>query len=243
LGLHSSVLSVSSVVEFRLALPSGIHQGTPTPPLAPAPYNKLMRKCIPVFGLAALLTCGCGSGSKPERPTLESTGMYATSIDLLKKDNLKDAEIAQLIRLKQAGATDQLCVDLVKAAHDHHHDFSSADSAVQLSSAGYDDTQILEMAQSDRIDILSGEAVTLKLIGLSPPTVQTIMHRRIEGLPTLTSEQIGRLKNTAMSEKQILALVEQSLTDQQAEAEITKREAIRNHSNTGFVRVRGRKPR
>jgi hypothetical protein len=46
-----------------------------------------------------------------------------------------------------------------------------------------------------------------------------------------------------MSEKQILVLIDQGLTDEQAEAEITKREAIRNHSNTGFVRVRGRKPR
>jgi len=202
-----------------------------------------MRKWIPLLGLFVLLACGCNRNPKPERPTLEATGMYASSIDLLKKDNLKDAEIDQLIRLKQAGATDQLCVDLVKAAHDHHHDFSSADSAVELAKAGYADSQILEMAQSDRIDILSGEAVTLKLIGLSPSTVQAIIHRRVEGLPTLTSEQIGRLKNTAMSEKQILALVEQGLTDEQAEAEITKREAIRNHSNTSFVRVHGRKPR
>jgi hypothetical protein len=202
-----------------------------------------MRKCVPLLGIAALLACGCDRRTKPERPTLESTGMYASSINLLKKDNLKDPEIEQLIRLKQAGATDQLCVDLVNAAHDHHHDFSSAESAIQLSRAGYVDAQILEMAQSDRIDILSGEAVTLKLIGLTPSTVQAIIHRRVEGLPTLTSEQIGRLKNTAMSEKQILALVEEGLTDEQAEAEITKREAIRNHSNTGFVRVRGRKPR
>jgi hypothetical protein len=202
-----------------------------------------MRKWIPLLGVGALLACGCNRHSQPERPTLESTGMWSSSIDLLKKDNLKDAEIDQLIRLKHAGASDQLCVDLVKAAHDHHHDFSSADSAVELSSAGYVDAQILEMAQSDRIEILSGEAVSLKLIGLTPPTVQAIIHRRVEGLPTLTSEQIGRLKNTAMSEKQILVLTEQGLTDAQAEAEITKREAIRNHSNTGFVRVRGRKPR
>jgi hypothetical protein len=202
-----------------------------------------MRKYIPLLAVAALLACGCNRRSKPEPPTLESTGMYASSIELLKKENLKEVEITQLIRLKQANASDQLCLDLVKAAHDHHHDFSSADSAVELSHAGYVDAQILEMAQSDRIDILSGEAVTLKLIGLTPPTVQAIIHRRVEGLPTLTSEQIGRLKNTALSEKQILALIDQGLTDQQAEAEITKREAIRNHSNTGFVRVRGRKPR
>ena len=97
------------------------------------------------------------------------------------------------------------------------------------------------MAQSDQLDILSGEAVTLKLIGLSTSTVEEVLHRRIQGLPTLTSEQIGRLKNTGMSEKQILEIVNQGLSDQQAEALIAQREAVRNHSNTGFVRVRGRK--
>lgn len=202
-----------------------------------------MRKWIPALGVCALLAGGCDRHSKPEPPTLESTGIFATSLAQLKTYNLKDAEIEQLIRLKQAGATDQLCVDLVKAAHDHHHDFSSAESAINLSRADYSDAQILEMAQSDRIDILSGEAVTLKLIGFAPATVQDIIHRRVEGLPTLTSEQIGRLKNTGMSDRQILELVDQGLTDEQAEAFITKREAMRNHSNTDFVRVRGRKAR
>jgi hypothetical protein len=202
-----------------------------------------MRKWIPTLGVCALLAGGCDRHSKPEPPTLESTGIFATSLAQLKTYNLKDAEIEQLIRLKQAGATDQLCVDLVKAAHDHHHDFSSAESAINLSRADYSDAQILEMAQSDRIDILSGEAVTLKLIGFAPATVQDIIHRRVEGLPTLTSEQIGRLKNTGMSDRQILELVDQGLTDEQAGAFITKREAMRNHSNTDFVRVRGRKAR
>jgi len=49
------------------------------------------------------------------------------------------------------------------------------------------------------------------------------------------------LKNTAMSEKQILEIVNEGLSDQQAETLIAQREAIRNHSNTGFVRVRGRR--
>jgi hypothetical protein len=33
------------------------------------------------------------------------------------------------------------------------------------------------------------------------------------------------------------------MTDAQAETFITQREANRNHSNTGFVRVRGRRSR
>jgi len=174
---------------------------------------------------------------------LDQSGMWTSNIDELKKQNVSPAEVSQLAKLKQAGASDDLCMVLFKAARDHHHDFSSGASAVNLSRAGYSDSQILAMAQSDQIDILSGDAVMLKLIGLSNATVQAIMSRRTQGLPTLTSEQIGRLKNTAMSEKQILDIVNQGLTSDEAEALIAKREAVRNHSHTDFVRVRGRKPR
>jgi len=62
-------------------------------------------------------------------------------------------------------------------------------------------------------------------------------------LPTLASEQIGRLKNTGMSEKQILDLVNQGPSNNQVERLIASREANRNHSNTGFVRNRGRRSR
>ena len=194
-----------------------------------------------LLGVCALFLGGCQKHPQTDYTALDQSGMWSSSLDELKKLNPSDMEIAQLTKLKHAGASDDLCLDLLKAARAHHHEFSNADAAMDLSRAGYSDAEILEMAQSDQIDILSGEAVTLKLIGLTNPTVQAVIHRRIQGLPTLTSEQIGRLKNTGMSEKQILEVVNQGLSDQQAEALIAKREAERNHSNTGFVRVHGRK--
>jgi hypothetical protein len=202
-----------------------------------------MRKSLLLLGLTALLLWGCQKHVQTDYSSLDQSGMWSSSLDEVKALKPSDLEIAQLTKLKHAGASDDLCLALLKAARAHNHEFSNADSAMDLSRAGYSDAQILEMAQSDRIDILSGEAVTLKLIGLSNPTVQDIIHRRILGVRTLTSEQIGRLKNTGMSEKQILDIVDQGLSDQQAETLIAQREAVRNHSNTGFVRVRGRKPR
>jgi hypothetical protein len=198
-----------------------------------------MRQPIKLLCLCLLFTAGCQKHAETDYSGLDQSGMWSSSLDELKKYNVKAAEITQLTELKQAGASDDLCLALLKAARDHHHDFTSADSAMNLSRAGYSDAQILEMAQSDQIDILSGDAVTLKLIGISNPTIQMIIRRRIEGLPTLTSEQIGRLKNTGMSEKQILEVINQGLSGQKAETFIAQREALRDHSNTGFVRVRG----
>jgi len=205
-------------------------------------YNRDMRNSLLALGVCALMLSGCQKQSQTSYDSLERTGMWSSTLDELKALKLSDLEITQLTKLKNTGASDDLCLALVKAARAHKHEFASADSAMDLSRAGYSDAQILEMAQSDQMDILSTEAVTLKLIGLSNTTVQYIIHRRIQGLPTLTSEQIGRLKNTAMSEKQIIEIVNEGLTDQQAETLIARREAERDHSNTGFVRVHGRRP-
>jgi hypothetical protein len=202
-----------------------------------------MRQSLLVLGVLSFLAVGCAKHPETDYTPLDQSGMWSSSLDQLKKLKVTNTEIAQLTKVKQAGASDDLCLSLLKAARDHHHEFSSGDAAVSLSRAGYSDPQILEMAQSDQIDILSGEAVTLKLIGLSNATVQEILHRRMQGLPTLTSAQVGRLKNTGMTEKQILELVNRGLSDQQAETFIAQREANRNHSNTGFVHTRGRRSR
>ncbi|HKD72352.1 MAG TPA: hypothetical protein VKB61_09465 [Candidatus Acidoferrum sp.] len=200
-----------------------------------------MRQSLFLGGVLLLLLSGCQKHKQPDYSPLDQSGMWASSLDQLKKLNINDKEIAQLAKLKQSGASDDLCLALFKMAHDHQHEFNSADPAIELSRAGYADQQILAMAQSDQIDMLSGEAVTLKLMGLSNPTVQAIIDRRTRGLPTLTSEQIGRLKNTGLSEKQIVELINEGLTPEQAEAQVARREAARNHSNTGFVRVQGRR--
>ena len=176
-----------------------------------------MRKLLSILALGTSLVVAAGCAKKPQTDYsgLDQSGMWSTSLDELKKLKVSDMEIAQLTKLKQSGASDDLCLSLLKAARAHHHDFSSAESAIGLSRAGYSDPEILEMAKTDQIDLLAGEAVMLKLIGLSNPTVQAIMHRRMQGLSTPTSEQI--------------------------EAFIHQREVLRNHANTSFVKVQGRR--
>ncbi len=198
-----------------------------------------MRKSFLVFGSLLIFLVGCEK--KPQTDYSPLSSMYSTTLDQFKKLKVTDMEIIQLGKLKQAGASDDLCLALYKMAHAHGHEFSSGDSAIQLSQAGYSDAQIQEMAESDQIDVLSGDAITLKLIGLSNPTVQEIIHRRIQGLPTMTSEQIGQLKNTGMAEKQILDLVNSGLTGDDADKKIAQLEASRNHAHTDFVRNQGRR--
>jgi hypothetical protein len=193
-----------------------------------------------VLALSAVLG-GCRSHPLTDYRPLDKAGMWSSSLQDLKKLNVNDAEIAQLVSLKNAGVSDDMCISLVQAAHDHQHPFASAASAANLNHAGFSDEQILGIARKDQLDALSGDAVMLRLIRLSDSTVQLILQRRMNGLTTLSSAEIGRLKNTGLTENEIVARIQNGMTDAQADAEAASREKARAHSGTGFVRVHGRR--
>jgi hypothetical protein len=168
--------------------------------------------------------------------------MWSSGIEQLKGLNTSDQEVAQVVKLKHAGISDDACVELVSTAHVHKHLFISAESASNLAGAGFSDAQIIEMARADQLDTISIDAVTLKLIGLSDATVELVLRRHLNGQPIMSIPEIARLKNTGLTERQILERIHAGMTDKQADAEIRARESARNHANTSFERVRGRKP-
>lgn len=223
---------------------AGIAQSTPSGDSLCTRYNEIMVRRTPLLlllGVCALFAGGCKKHILTDYRPLDQAGMYFSNIEELKGLNTSDQEVAQLVKAKQAGISDETCVALLGAAHTHQHPFISADSVASLAQAGINEVEILNIARADQLDNLSTDAITLKLVGLSDATVQTVLHRRILGLTTLNSAQIGRLKNTGLTEKQLLERINSGMTDAQAEKEIAAREAAQN--KTGFVRVHGRRPR
>jgi hypothetical protein len=201
-----------------------------------------MRSKLVLLGVFVLFRMsGCNQHPLTDYRPLDHAGMWSSSVEQLKTLNTSDLEVAQLVRLKQAGVGDDTCVTLVTEAHQRQHLFASADSAVNLARAGYSEPVILEIAKVDQLDIISGDAVMLKLVGLSDSAVNYILHRRLKGQRTMSSAEIGRLKNTGLTEKQILERINNGMTDAQADKEAALREATRNNSGTGFKRVRGRR--
>ena len=203
-----------------------------------------MRYRLITLGVLVLFRMsGCHQHLLTDYRPLDQAGMWSSNVEQLKTLNTSDQEVAQLVKLKQAGISDDACVTLVTEAHQRQHPFTSADSAVNLARAGYPEQVILEIANTDQLDIISGDAVMLRLVGLSDSAVDFILHRRLKGQRTLSSAEIGRLKNTGLSEKQILERIKEGMTDAQADKEAAFREATRNHANTGFVRTHGRRSR
>jgi hypothetical protein len=196
-----------------------------------------------LLGVCVLFAVGCHQHLLTDYRPLDQAGMWSSGLEQLKTLNTSDFEVAQLVKAKQARLSDDACVALVAAAHERKHSFTSGDSTANLARAGYSEDQILEIARADQLDAISGDAVALRLIGLSDGFVQFILQRRLQGRPTIGTPQIARLKNTGLSETQILDKIKAGMTDAQADREVAAREAARNHAGTGFVRVRGRKAR
>jgi hypothetical protein len=202
-----------------------------------------MRYKLVPLGALFLRLFGCDSHPLTDYRPLDQAGMWSSNVEQLKAFNTSDTEVSQLTKLKRAGVGDDTCVTLISDAHEHKHPFNSGDSTVNLVHAGYGEPIILEIAKVDQLDALSGDAVMLRLVGLSDNAVDAILHRRMRGQRTLSSAEIGRLKNTGLTEKQIMERINEGMTDAQADREAAAREATRNHANTGFSRVHGRRPR
>jgi hypothetical protein len=196
-----------------------------------------------LLGVGVLLATGCHQHPLTDYRPLDKVGMWSSGLEELKKLNTSDSEVEQLVKAKQARLSDDTCVALVATAHEKQHPFISGDSTANLANAGYSEAEILEIARADQLDSISGDAVTLRLIGLSDSFVQIVLQRHLQGRRTLSSPEIARLKNIGLTEKQILERINSGMTDAQADKEIAAREAARNHANTGFTRVHGRKPR
>jgi hypothetical protein len=196
-----------------------------------------------LLGACVLFAGGCQQHPLTDYRPLDQAGMWSSGLEQLKTLNTSDSEVAQLVKAKQARLSDDACVALVAAAHEKRHPFISGDATANLANAGYPEAEILEIARADQLDSISGDAVTLRLIGLSDSFVQIVLKRHLQGHRTLSSPEIARLKNTGLTERQILERINSGMTDAQADKEIAAREAARNHSGTGFTRVRGRRPR
>ena len=196
---------------------------------------------LPGVCVFAVLASGCHQHVLTDYRPLDQAGMWSSGLEQLKALNTSDSEVAQLVKAKDARISDDTCVALVAAAHQKQHPFISGESAANLANAGYPEDQIVEIAQADKLDTLSGDAVTLRLIGLSDGFVELVLRRRLKGRPTLSTPEIARLKNVGLSELQIIARINDGMTDAQADREILNREAARNHAGTGFTRVRGRR--
>jgi len=188
--------------------------------------------------LAAGALTGCKQLHHTDMTPLNQAGMYFSNVEQLRQLSVSDSEVAQLVPAHQAGVSDDDCIELIRIARTRRQPFADGQAVAGLLNAGVQEKSVLELDQLGQLGLWSGEAVALRLSGLSDQVLLAIARRRAADQPVLSSAKVAALKNAGLSEAQILADINSGIDDAQADRIITERNyAAGGHS---FVRQRRR---
>jgi hypothetical protein len=189
-----------------------------------------------VLLIAALV--GCQSAPKVESSPLEQAGMYFNKIGQLRDRNLSQDEVAQLAQARQAGLTDDDCIELINLARRRGEPFKEGQSIAGLLRAGFPERSVMQLVGLDQLS-LAGEAQVLKLAGLSDDVILAMARRRSADQPVLSSAKAAALRNVRLTNAEILDAINRGTTDAQADEII----ASRSRAATRFIRQSGSRRR
>jgi len=188
--------------------------------------------------LAALAAIG-GCQQKPQTETtpLDQAGMWFSNVQELRAFNLTQEEVSGLVEARQAGFSDENCVELVRLARQKHESFTDGDAIASLLQAGVSSQTVMTLAHMNQLGPWSGDALTMHLAKLSDAIVLQVAQRRVAGLPVLSGEKLAQLRDAGFSEVQLSELIERGATDAEADRYIDARNRASGH---GFVHQRSR---
>ncbi len=170
-----------------------------------------------------LLVSSCKPAQKPDTEQADQMAMWLDSVPQLKTLNVSNAEIGELTKAHEAGLTDPSTVVLIKLARDRKQPFADGQSIADLLNAGLSEQTVLELARVNQLGIWAGEAQAMRLAGLSDQIILAVAQRRSKGLPVISGEKLGELKNAGASDATILEMVQRGDSDQTVSTYIAQR--------------------
>jgi hypothetical protein len=195
--------------------------------MAPAlRWRYLLARRLPSSLLLASLAvvCSCKPAQKPNTEQADQMSMWLDSVPQLKNLNVSNAEIGELEKAHEAGLSDPSSVVLIQLARDRKQPFDDGQSIADLLHAGSSEQTVLELARLNQLGVWAGEARAMRLTGLSDKIILAVAKRRSQGLPVLSGEKLGELKNTGVTDATILEMVQKGDSDETATRYIAARE-------------------
>src|ERR1700731_2995466 len=169
-----------------------------------------------LLGLSLILLLTLAACKKRAEQTntqsLDEAGMWSNSVSELRTLNVSNAEISELTKARQGGLSDPSCVELIRLARSRQQPFSGGQPIADLLAAGSSEQAVLVLARLDQLGLWAGQAQALRLAGLSDKVLLAGAQRRSQGLPVLSGEKLGGLKNSGASEKVILDFIQKGIT-------------------------------
>jgi hypothetical protein len=181
----------------------------------------------------SLPLAACKRADQTNTQALDDAGMWSNSVSELRSLNVSNIEISELAKARQAGLSDPSCVELIRLARSRKQLFSGGQPIADLLFAGSSEQTVLELAHLDQLGLWAGQAQALRLVGLSDKVILAVAQRRSQGLPVLSGEKLGKLKNVGASDAVIVDMVQKGVSEEQASNYIAQRE--RAAGGHGFV--------
>ncbi len=173
--------------------------------------------CVHVVLVAALCCAGgCKKFQHADTQPLYQSGLWSDTIQQLRSLSVSDSEVSEILKVHQAGLADDACIQLIQIARSHQKEFAEGEDIAGLLRVGVSDADALELARLGQLGAWAVDAQGIKLAGYSDEVMMTVARRRAAGQATISGSSLVELKNTGMSEKEVLALIGRGLTDEQA---------------------------
>ncbi len=179
--------------------------------------NDFGRRLSSALFLAAIaFLCSCKPASNADTEQADQMAMWLDSVPQLKSLNVSNAEIEELRKAHEAGLTDPSTVVLIKLARERRMPFADGQTIADLLNGGSSEETVLELARLNQLGPWGGEARAMRLTGLSDKIILAVAQRKSQGLPVLSGEKLGKIRNTGASDAIILEFVRRGISEQAA---------------------------
>jgi hypothetical protein len=172
--------------------------------------------------LVTVVLAGCHHASSANTQLLDRSGMDYASVQQIRGLNVSAAEVAEILKMHDAGFPDASSVEAVQIAHNHGQPFH-ADDIIGMKQAGMSEQMIFELARMNDFGKNAGELEVMHLAGLSDAIVLEVARRRADGKPVLSGASLADLKNVGVRGSTLLELVRHGVPDSETKALLASR--------------------
>ncbi len=164
--------------------------------------------------------------------------MHPESIEALRKYQVNDAEVQQVLIAGNAGMSErELCRAWFASPTPAIAYPAEGDVIAGLLGAGVKESSVMALVRLDQLTRFGGEAEAMHLAELSDDVILEVARRRAKGEAVLSGSRLAELRDAGFSNTQLVAALDRGISDKQAEEAI----AYHNYAAGGhsFVRQSG----
>jgi hypothetical protein len=166
--------------------------------------------------------CACRHKSSADTEVLDRAGMDYASVQQIRGLNVTAPEIAEILKMRDAGFPDASCVQAVQIYRNRGQAFRGDDLA-GMKQAGMTEQTIFALASLKDFEENAGELEAMHLAGLSDAIILEVARRRAESKPVLSGPTLAGLKNAGVRGATLLELVRRGVPDSEGNALIASR--------------------